>query len=105
MGFAAIATQHWEAWCYGGWVLAGLALGAHSEGNGFSPGEVVYSTHEYERRGEGVWNPKLCVPKIAQINISFCKFHFPPRYRGGSRVGGGGPGGGVFPCVGGGGGP
>ena len=28
--------------------------------------------------GGGVWNPKVCVPKIAQINISLCKFHFFP---------------------------
>ena len=26
--------------------------------------------------GGGSWNPKACVPKAAQINISFCKFHF-----------------------------
>ena len=35
------------------------------------------------RRGGGGLepkSPKVCVPKIAQINISFCKFHrFPPR--------------------------
>ena len=31
------------------------------------------------RREEGgVWNPNFCVPKIAQINISFCKFLFFP---------------------------
>ena len=30
--------------------------------------------------GEGVWNPKFCVPKLAQINISFCKFHSFSRY-------------------------
>ena len=30
-----------------------------------------------ERRG-GVWNPNFCVPKMAQIDISFCKFHFFP---------------------------
>ena len=29
-----------------------------------------------ERRGGGVWNPKICAPKIAQINIFFCKFHY-----------------------------
>ena len=29
-------------------------------------------------RREGVWNPKVCVPQMAQINISFCKFHFFP---------------------------
>ena len=23
-----------------------------------------------------VWNPKACVPKMAQINISFCNFTF-----------------------------
>ena len=23
--------------------------------------------------GEGVWNPKVCVPKLTRINISFCK--------------------------------
>ena len=27
--------------------------------------------------GGGVWNPKLCVPKIAQINISFRNVIFP----------------------------
>ena len=27
-------------------------------------------------RGGGVWNPQICLPKIAQINISFCKFNF-----------------------------
>ena len=26
--------------------------------------------------GGGPKNPKVCVPKIAQINISLCKFHF-----------------------------
>ena len=31
------------------------------------------------RREDGVWNPKVSVPKIAQINISTCKFHFFPR--------------------------
>ena len=27
-------------------------------------------------RGGGVWNPKVCGPKMAQIHISFCTFHF-----------------------------
>ena len=22
-----------------------------------------------------VWDPKVCVPKMAQINTSFCKYH------------------------------
>ena len=25
-----------------------------------------------------VWNQKICVPKIARINVSFCKFSFLP---------------------------
>ena len=30
------------------------------------------------RRGGEVWTPKVCVPKLARINIHFCKFyHFP----------------------------
>ena len=28
--------------------------------------------------GEGVQNPKVCVPKMAQINFSFSKFHIFP---------------------------
>ena len=31
-----------------------------------------------QRGGGGSWNPKVCVPKMAQINMSFCKFHFFP---------------------------
>ena len=30
------------------------------------------------RNEGGVWNPKVCGPTMAQINISFCKFHFFP---------------------------
>ena len=30
-------------------------------------------------RGEGIWNPKVCVLQMAQINISFYKLHFFPR--------------------------
>ena len=26
--------------------------------------------------GGGVWNPKVCVPKMPQINVSVWKFHF-----------------------------
>ena len=45
----------------------------------------------YENRGRrGVWNPKICVPKIAQTNSSFCKFHFFPTMKSGTRGGGGG---------------
>ena len=31
-----------------------------------------------ERRGvvEEMWNPKVCVPKTTQINVSFSKSHF-----------------------------
>ena len=35
-----------------------------------------------KRRGGGVLepkSPKVCAPKIAQINISLCKFHFFPK--------------------------
>ena len=37
-----------------------------------------------ERGGGGVWNPKVCVPKKAQIDISFCKFPFFPTMKSGS---------------------
>ena len=39
---------------------------------------VVRSGMYEKRGGGGFWNPKVCVPKIAQINISFCRFHFLP---------------------------
>ena len=44
------------------------------------------------RGGGGVWNPKVCAPKMAQINISFCKFHFFPTMKSGSRAVQGGRG-------------
>ena len=44
-----------------------------------------------EERGGG--GAKVCVPKTAQINISFCKFHF-PHYEIWVQGGGGGPKGG-----------
>ena len=37
------------------------------------------------RERGGVWNPKVCVPKMAQINISFWKFLFFPRRSLGQR--------------------
>ena len=43
-----------------------------------------------ERGGGGLWNPKICVPKMAQINISF----FPTM----NLSPGGVPGGGVSSC-------
>ena len=39
-------------------------------------------------------SPKVCVPKRAQINISFCKISFFPAMKSGSEGGGGCP-----PCV------
>ena len=46
--------------------------------------------------GKKVWNPKVCVPKIARINISFCNFHFFPQ---GNLDPGGGSEGGVPPLL------
>ena len=43
-------------------------------------------------RGGGGWNPKNCEPKMAQINISYCKFHSFPI----GNLGPGGGGGGVL---------
>ena len=43
-------------------------------------------------KGVGVWNPKvlkLCVPKMAQIKMPFCKFHLFPTMKSGSEGGGG----------------
>ena len=51
-------------------------------------GGEVRGPHVYQKRGggEGVWDPKVCVPKMAQINISSCKCHvFPIRVRGGLK--------------------
>ena len=53
-----------------------------------------------ERRGgegKGIWDPKVCGPKIAQINISFCIFHFAPTTKPGSTGGSPGEGGGPPP--------
>ena len=54
-----------------------------------------------EERGRGgVWNPKVCVPKMARQEFPFCKFWFFPRWslwswgggsRGGGRAGAGAP--------------
>ena len=30
--------------------------------------------------GEGVWNPKVCVPKMARQDFPSCEFHFFPRW-------------------------
>ena len=35
----------------------------------------------------GIWNTKICGPKMAQINISFCKFHFRPPMKSGPGEG------------------
>ena len=53
-----------------------------------------------ERRGEGgegVWDPKVCASKIAQNNVSFCKFHFFPPSNLGPGGGGGVQRGGALP--------
>ena len=34
-------------------------------------------------------SPNVCVPKIAQVNLSFCKFHFFPTMKSGSKGGAG----------------
>ena len=44
-----------------------------------------------ERTGGGSGNPKVCAPKVAQINISFCKLHLFPLWNPGPRGGGGVP--------------
>ena len=51
-----------------------------------------------EKAAGGVWDPKICVPKMARPDFPFCKFRFFPRWSlwsggagGGSRGGGGGP--------------
>ena len=31
-----------------------------------------------ERGGGGVWDPKVCVPKMARPDFAGCKFRFPP---------------------------
>ena len=41
-----------------------------------------------EEGGGGVWDPKVCVTKIAQSNLPFCKLRFLPRWS--PRSGGGG---------------
>ena len=42
--------------------------------------------------GRGVWDPKVCVPKMAQTKLSFGKFHFPPLFPHLNNFGGGGGG-------------
>ena len=44
---------------------------------------------EKEAGGGGGWHPKVCVPKMARINISFCTLHF-SAMKSGSGGGGGG---------------
>ena len=54
----------------GGWV-----------GRGWAGPQMTPPQSFPEKGGEGVLepkSPKVCVPKKAQINISFCKFHFFP---------------------------
>ena len=52
-----------------------MFVGAKPTGDAL--GHKVVRAGMYQKRGGGgVWNPKVCVPKIIQINISFRKFHF-----------------------------
>ena len=45
---------------------------------------VIFPNHLGEWKGgeergrEGVWNPKICAPKMAHNNFSHCKSHFFP---------------------------
>ena len=89
-------------------VRAGEGVPAGDENHEISarPGQAPWPTlrsapttaHVLKERGGGVWNPKVCVPKMARINISFCKFGS----GGGGEMGvgrGGRPGsGGYLPC-------
>ena len=55
--------------------------GATWEGRGHrtkASGKYPSMCMRNEEWGGGVWNPKVCVPKMADINISFCKFQYFP---------------------------
>ena len=66
---------------------AGLYSGTAPAPADSQPG--VGGGHGCIRMGGRVWNQKVCVPKMAQINSFFCKFHFSPTMISGSRGGGG----------------
>ena len=82
----------------GGWRI-GSILGHFFRGYVFVPGGKVTTSRLSSvgsvllKGGGGVLqpkSPKVCVPKTAQINISFCKILFCPTMKSGSEGGGGG---------------
>ena len=69
----------------------GFRAGGIAVGHNIRPVEVAHKAVLEERRrgGGGVWNPNICVPKMAHNNFSFCKSHFFP-IQNLARGGGGG---------------